>query len=237
MKRFWQNAGVSQAADGFHVALDGRPLKTPAKAAMMLPTRGLADMVAAEWNAVEGAVNPADMPATRMANSAIDKVAAQFDAVADMLAEYGDSDLLCYRATGPEALVARQGEKWDALLRWAAEALDAPLQPIAGIMHRRQDAAALACLRKHVHALSVFELSAFHDLVTISGSLVLAFAVTKSLLELEESWQRAMLDEIWQEQQWGPDAEAQALRARKKNDFFRAAEFFRLCNQPLDESA
>ena len=237
MKRFWENAGVSRAEGGYQVALDGRVLKTPAKAAMLLPTQGLAEMVAAEWNAVEAEVKPAEMPATRMANVAIDRLGEQFEAVADMLAEYGDSDLLCYRATGPEALVARQAQMWDPILDWASEALGARLRPVSGVMPHPQDRAALECLRKQVHALSVFQLAAFHDLVTISGSLVLAFAVTKSLLTLEESWERAILDELWQESQWGTDAEAQAFRARKRNDFFHAGRFFARSAQSSGEPA
>ncbi len=234
MKRFWQQARVEEAGGGFAVTLDSRPLKTPAKAPMILPTRALAGMVSDEWNAVEGAVKPEDMPATRMANAAIDKVADSFDEVAEMLAAYGDSDLLCYRASDPQGLVAQQAEKWDPLLDWAEAELGARLTPVSGIMHRPQDPAALATLREHVFALGPFELSAFHDLVTISGSLVLALAVTKSLLELEELWSRAILDELWQERQWGEDAEALALRARKKNDFFHAARFFAFCKQPMD---
>jgi len=237
VKRFWKQAEISPADGGFAVSLDARPLKTPAKLAMVLPTPALAQMVADEWNAVEGAVKPEDMPATRMANAAIDKVSVQFEEVAQMLAEYGDSDLLCYRATSPQNLIDHQVEKWDPLLDWAAEELGARLVPVSGIMHQPQDPAALTCLRNHVFALSAFELSAFHDLVTISGSLVLAFATTKSLLGLEESWQRANLDELWQESQWGKDDAALALRARKKNDFFHAAHFFAKCNQPMDAGA
>lgn len=168
-----------------------------------------------------------------MANAAIDKVSASFDEVAKMLADYGDSDLLCYRATDPQGLVDQQAEKWDPLLDWSAEVLGARLTPVSGIMHRPQNPATLATLREHVFALTPFELSAFHDLVTISGSLVLALATTKSLLELEELWSRAILDELWQEQQWGEDEEALAFRSRKKNDFFHAARFFAFCKQPM----
>ncbi len=232
MKRFWKEVRTPAAEGGFAVTLDARPLRTPAKAPMVLPTEALARMVAAEWAAVEGEVRPADMPATRMANAAIDKVSAQFEEVAGMLAAYGDSDLLCYRASEPEALSALQAEKWDPLLDWAAEALGARLEPVSGILHRAQAPEALAALRREVFALDAFQLSAFHDLVTISGSLVLALATTKALLGLEESWSLAVLDELWQERQWGEDAEARALRAARKRDFFHAARFFAFCNQP-----
>ena len=232
MKRFWKQAEVVERPGGFGIGLDTRPLKTPAKAEILLPTRALAEMIAAEWNAVEGAVKPEDMPATRMANAAIDKVAVQFDEVAEMLAEYGDSDLLCYRATEPEALVGLQEEKWGPILEWGAKALGVRLVPVSGVIHQAQDPAVLAKLRQQVFALNAFELSAFHDLVTISGSLLLALATTKCLLELEESWSLAVLDELWQERQWGEDEEALAHRARKKHDFFHAARFFAFCNQP-----
>ena len=236
MKRFWKKVEV-QGDGGYRVTLDGRPLKTPAKAAMVLPTRPLAEMVAAEWEAVEGAVDPSLMPATRMANAAIDKVSHQFSEVADMLAAYGDSDLLCYRATAPEALVDQQVKKWDPLLDWAAAEYGARLTPVSGIIHRAQDEAALARLREEVHALDPFQLAAFHDLVAISGSLVIALAATKSLLELDELWSRSVLDELWQERQWGKDDEALALRTRKRNDFFHAAAFFRCCAGPGEPGA
>ncbi len=228
MKRFWKQADVAAVENGYQVRLDGRPLRTPAKAAMILPSRALAQMVAGEWNAVEDVVRPQDMPATRMANAAIDKVAQSAAEVADMLAEYGDSDLLCYRAEQPQELVELQNREWDPLLDWAAAELAAPLAVRRGVMHQRQDPETLDRLRAEVHALGVFELAAFHDLVTISGSLVIALAATKSLLPLDELWSRACLDELWQERQWGPDDEARALRARKRNDFFNAARFFDL---------
>ncbi len=232
MKRFWKEVETPPVEGGFAVTLDSRPLKTPAKAPMVLPSRALAQMVAAEWEAVGEEVRPEDMPATRMANAAIDKVSAQFEEVAEMLAAYGDSDLLCYRAREPQALVALQAEKWDPLLDWAAETCGARLEPVGGIIHRPQAPEALAALRREVFALDAFQLSAFHDLVTISGSLVLALATTKARLELEESWSLAVLDELWQERQWGEDAEALARRAHKKRDFFHAARFFAFCKQP-----
>ncbi len=229
MKRFWKQAGLVPTDEGFRVRLDDRPLRTPAKAAMILPSRGLAEMVAAEWNAVTQELRPRDMPATRMANAAIDRVARNFPEVAEMLAEYGDSDLLCYRASEPQELVELQNRHWDPLLDWAARELGAPLEPRRGVMHRAQHPRALAALRGQLDVMTAFELAAFHDLVTTTGSLVIALAAAKSLSELEELWSCACLDEIWQERQWGSDEEAQAIRARKKNDFFNAARFFRLC--------
>ena len=169
-KRFWKETVVEPLDEGFEVRLDGRPVKTPAKRALVVPTQAMAEVVAAEWDAQEGEINPHLMPATKTANAAIDKVATQFAEVADMLADYGDADLLCYRAERPDALVARQNDLWDPMLEWGAETLGARLVARAGVMHVPQDAAELEKLRAHTHALTAFEFAAFHDLVSLSGS-------------------------------------------------------------------
>jgi chaperone required for assembly of F1-ATPase len=228
-RRFWALAAVVPATVGFGVHLDGKPVRTPLKAPLVLPTEALAQEIAAEWQAVEGKVDPSRMAFTRMANSAIDKVAPQFDAIADMLAEYGGSDLLCYRAEAPSALVDRQAAAWDPLLDWAAAALSAPLLPTRGVMHQAQPAASLAALRGAVLALTPFELAAFHDLVALSGSLVLALAVTRGRVAAEEAWTLSRIDETWQTEEWGEDAEAAELAAVKQADFLRADRFFGLC--------
>lgn len=225
-KRFWKQAQVVETEGGYSVELDGRPIKTPAKKPLRVPTLALAGAIAKEWDAQVDKIDPATMPVTRTANSALDKVAHQFTEVADMLAAFGDSDLLCYRATHPEELVARQSELWDPLLDWAADALDARLRPVSGIMHQPQDGDALARLTKQVHALSDFELAGFHDLVAISGSLVLALAVTSERLSVNEAWELSRLDESWQEEQWGVDEEASELAEKKRIDIVNAAWFF-----------
>lgn len=194
-----------------------------------MPTRALAEAIAAEWDAQQGAVRPETMPFTRSANSALDKVAVQFDEVVDMLAAYGATDLLCYRATGPEALVARQAAAWDPLLEWSAMVLSAPLVATAGVMHIAQSPAALAALRAPVAAMTPCELAAFHDLVAISGSLVLALAVTRGRLGAEEAWSLSRLDETWQTEQWGEDEEAAAAEAVRHADFLQAGRFYALC--------
>ncbi len=229
MKRIWKTTKTIKADGGYGIALDGRPVRTPAKVPLVVPTQALADLIAAEWQAQNDKIDPTTMPATRMANAAIDKVTHQFDEVADMIAAYGDSDLLCYRAPAPVELLDRQAEKWDPLLDWAHETLNARLVPVSGIMHQPQDQAALARLAAQVHALTVFELSAFHDLVAISGSLIIGFAVAKGLADQQELWNVASLDELWQEEQWGRDDDAYALRQRKKQDFFDAGQFFHAC--------
>lgn len=228
-KRFWKNAAVEKVDDGFAVLLDGRPVKTPAKRSLLLPTAKMAEVIAAEWNAQEDEINPHLMPATKTANSAIDKVATQHAEVADMLAAYGDSDLLCYRADHPEGLVARQAEEWDPLLDWAASELGARLEPRSGVIHVPQSADALDVLSSRTHALSPFQLAAFHDLVSLSGSLVIGFAAAEGLRHLDDLWETSRLDENWQAEQWGRDDEAEALAAVKKDSFRHAGHMFTLC--------
>ncbi|EBA10225.1 ATP12 family chaperone protein [Sagittula stellata] len=228
LKRFWKDATVEPSGPGFAVKLDGRGVKTPAKTPLVVPTEGLADAVAAEWRAQEEHVNPMTMPFTRMSNSALDKVATQRAEVADMLAAYGDSDLLCYRADRPAGLVERQNESWDPLLDWASETYGARLEPRIGVMHHPQPSEALARLAQEVHGQDAFQLAAFHDLVSMSGSLVLALAVIRGHREAEDAWRLSRIDETWQEEQWGIDEEAAEIAALKRNEFMHAARFHML---------
>ena len=227
-KRFWKEATVVAAEAGHSVALDGRPVRTPAKAPLVLPTRAMAEAAAAEWNAQDKAVDPESMPVTRSANAAIDKVRPQHAEVADMLAAYGDSDLLCYRAEHPEELVTRQSAAWDPPLDWAANELDARLLPVAGVIHQPQDPRALDALRQRVHAMGPFHLAAFHDLVSMSGSLVLGFAAALGWDRPEAIWKLSRLDELWQEEIWGIDDEARTLAERKAKAFMHAKRFYDL---------
>ncbi len=228
-RRFWTEAHPVPLDTGFTVHLDARPVRTPLKAPMVVPTLALAQAIAAEWQAQGAKVNPETMPFTRTANSAIDKVAPQHAAVAAMLAEYGGSDLLCYRAEGPDDLSARQAAAWDPVLSWAKDTLDAPLVVTIGIMHVDQAPASLAKLRQAVEALDPFRLSAFHDLVAISGSLVLALAVTRRTLTAEAAWDLSRIDETWQITLWGEDEEAAETAALKRAAFLQADRFYGLC--------
>ncbi|SHG84807.1 ATP12 family chaperone protein [Marivita hallyeonensis] len=227
-KRFWKTTETTQVEGGFGILLDGRPVRTPAKAALYVPSAALASKIAIEFDAQEDRIDPTTMPFTRTANAAVDKVMLQHAEVADMLADYGDSDLLCYRADAPEELVERQNAQWDPLLDWAADALDARLETRTGVIHAAQDQAILSRLRERVHALSAFELAAFHDLVSISGSLVIGFAAKMQHRNPEELWTISRLDEIWQEDQWGEDEEAAEMALVKKDAFLHAADFMRL---------
>ena len=227
-KRFWTAAEAAPVEGGYGVLLDGRIVRTPSRAALTLPTAALAEAIAAEWAAQEGVVRPDTMPMTHSANSALDKVAVQAAEVAAMLAAYGETDLLCHRADAPAALVAEQAAAWDPLLDWAATALGAPLRPTAGLIAADQPASSLAALRLRLEAEDVFALTALHDLVALSGSVLIGLAAVDAVLPVEELWRRSRIDETWQESRWGIDAEAASVAAAKRAAFLDAARFHRL---------
>ncbi|MFQ5623163.1 MAG: ATP12 family chaperone protein [Paracoccaceae bacterium] len=224
-RRFWAEASLVPAAAGFGVTLDGRPIRTPAGAVLELPTRALAEAVAAEWRGVEAEIEASRMPITRLANSAIDKVRGSHGEIAAMLSGYGATDLVCYRAGGPQSLSDRQAAAWDPLLAWLRTELDVRLRPVTGVMFRAQDQDALARLHDHVARLDDFELMAFHDLVTLTGSLVIALAVAERHLPAAEAWERSRVDETWQIEQWGEDPDATVLAEAKRADFHHAVRF------------
>lgn len=228
-KRFWRQAAAVPEDSGFAVQLDGRAIRTPAKAALVLPSRQMADAIAAEWDAQEDVVNPLSMPVTRSANAAIDKVAPQRAEVAGMLAAYGDSDLLCYRGDSPQGLVERQRAAWDPPLDWAAVTLGARLEPRVGVMHIPQSPAALAALSARVNGMTPFQLAAFHDLVSLSGSLVLGFAAALDWRDTDDIWNRSRVDERWQQEKWGVDADEAALTEVRKAAFVHAKRFYEMC--------
>ena len=231
MKRFWTEAAVARTEGGFSVVLDGRPIRTPGRQPLDLPTQALAEAMAAEWAAQEEVVDPRRMPFTRTANSAIDKVRPQHDAVADMLAAYGETDLLCHRAERPAELAIRQAKAWDPLLDWAEEEYGARLHPTVGVMPIAQDGQALSRLTAAVRALSAFELAAFHDLVALSGSLIIGFAAARQRRPIEALWDASRVDEIWQIEQWGEDAEAAEDAAAKRDAFLHAGRFFQFAQK------
>lgn len=228
-KRFWTKATAETVEGGFTVRLDGRPVKTPAKAALTLPSRTLAEAIAAEWDAQTGVVKPAAMPLARAANSAIDKVAPMRDAVIAELAGYGGTDLICYRAEAPEALIAAQAAAWDPLVDWAATALRAPLRITQGVIPVAQAPDSLSRLTDRVAALSDFELAGLHDLVAISGSLVLALAVAEGRFEPEAAFDLSRVDNRWQSDLWGADAEEAETEALRRAAFLQAHRFLALC--------
>jgi len=225
-KRFWKAAMVEAVEGGFTVKLDGRAVKTPAKAALIVPTRAMAEAVAAEWQAQGEKIDPGTMPVTRSANAALDKVAAQKAEVAELIAAYGETDLLCYRAEAPEELAALQSAAWDRWLDWAAHRFDARLTVTLGVVPIAQPDPAMAALSARVAACDIWELAALHDLVGITGSLVLGLAVAEGALSAENAWSASRIDEDWQIVQWGEDEEAAELAALKKQALLHAERFW-----------
>ena len=227
-RRFWDAVIVAPEGAGFTVRLDAKGLRTPGQAPLVVPTAPLAEAIAGEWRAIEEKIDPERLPLTKAANTAIDRVARERAAVIDTIAAYGDADLLCYRAEEPEGLRARQEAIWDPWLDWSAATLAAPLSPVAGIMHRPQSPDSLAALRAEVARYDALGLTALHDLVTLSGSLVLGLAVARRDLDGAEAWEIARLDETWQIEQWGADDDAERLAAARRASFLRAETILNL---------
>ena len=225
-KRFWTDVGVVQEGGGFAIRLDSRAVKTPAKAPMIVPTHAMAQAIADEWAVVDGVIDPTVMPFTRSANAAIDKVAVQIDEVVNMLAAYGGSDLLCYRAHGPAELVERQNSAWDSLLDWVDETYNARLAVTVGIMPIMQPEDALTALHQPLKNATAFEIAALHDLIAMSGSLVLAYAVTQRRLSAKDAWALSRIDEKWQAEHWGTDEDAEQVSEIKRLAFNHAADFY-----------
>lgn len=225
-KRFWQNATVEAEGEGFAVRLDGRAVKTPGKAALVMPTEEIAINVAAEWQAQEKTIDPRTMPWTRSANSAIDKVAPQRDGVREHLISYAGTDLLCYRAESPDGLVARQSELWDPILDWTEKTFDVRLLVTKGVMPISQSEEALTTLYAAMEEMSDFQITGFYDLVTLSGSFAMALAATHRFQAPAELWNASRADEIWQAEQWGADEEAEEAARIKEEAFLHAASFY-----------
>ncbi|PWR18011.1 ATP12 family chaperone protein [Zavarzinia compransoris] len=228
MKRFWKQAEAVETAGGFAIALDGKPMRSPAKRPLVVPTRALAEAIAAEWNE-----QPADFKAealvlTRYANTAVDRVADLRPDVVAELAHYAGTDLLCYRAVEPDDLVARQAAAWDPWIEWAGRRFDLALRVTAGLMPIAQDAAVVARMAAALDRRADAELAALHTLVGILGSLVLALAVAEGELALDDAWQASRVDDDYQTEKWGEDAEAADRAARQRADLGHAHRFFGL---------
>ena len=193
-----------------------------------MPTSALAEAIAAEWNDSPEEVDPRTMPLTGLANAAIDRVASDKDAFAAGLARYGESDLTCYRAEGPETLVKRQTESWDALLGWARRRYDVDFATCSGVMHVPQPEETVRKLGHAVAMLDAFRLAGLSPLVTIGGSLVAGLAVLEKMMPATEAWEAVSLDDRWQMEQWGADAEAEAALDARRRDFLAGARFLEL---------
>ncbi len=219
---------AGRAGAGFRVLLDGQAVKTPAKAEMALPTQALAEAIAAEWQAQGEAVESRSLVLTGLAWTAIDRVGPGRERIVDELAGYGAHDLVCYRTETPADLAARQRERWQPLLDWAARALDAPLAVTTGVVSIEQPPAALAALRRAVAARHDFELAALGAAATAAGSLVIALALAEGRIDAAAAFDAAQLDESYQIERWGEDPEAARRRAAIKADLASAARFVAL---------
>ncbi len=225
MKRFYKDVAVSKDRG---ILLDGRPVKTPARAALILPNDALANAVAEEWQAQGEEINPRAMPFTGLANAATDRVSANPDEFAAGLAQYGETELLCYRAESPPELIDRQAQRWDPLLAWAQAHYDVSFTCVAGIMHQPQPMATLLRLGDAIAAANPFALAALSPIVSISGSLVIALALLEEAVLPDDAFDLAHLDELWQAELWGEDDFALATRAAHKQDFIAACRFLEL---------
>jgi chaperone required for assembly of F1-ATPase len=228
VKRFWKDVTVEQADGGFAILLDDRPVKTPARAPLQVPTRELAEAISDEWRSVEGKIDPRAMPLTGLANAAIDRVAPDKKTFARGLARYAEADLTCYRATGPAALVGVQEVAWDALLAWARRRYDIDFAVTQGVIHVAQPAGTVERLAHAVEVLDAFHLAGLSPLVTIGGSLVAALALAEGAITADQAWDAVSIDERWQIEQWGADEEAVQMIENRHRDFMAAAGFLEL---------
>jgi len=228
VKRFWKDVSLEQEVNGWGVMLDRRPVRTPARAPLLLPTERLARAVADEWSSVGDEIDPQGMPLTGLANAAIDRVAPDREAFASGLARYAEADLACYRAERPRALVDLQAASWDALLTWGRRRYDVDFCMTTGILHVVQPAATVDRLSHAVSMLDPFRLAGLSPLVTIGGSLLAALAVIEKTMTAEQAWDVVSVDERWQFEQWGSDSEAEAALQNRRRDFFAAARFLDL---------
>ena len=228
MKRFWKEALAVADAGGWRIELDGRPLRTPARALLVLPTGKLGEEVAREWRDTREEVDPRTMPLTGLGNAAVDRVAADKDAFAASLARYGESDLLTYRAESPAGLVERQAAAWDPLLQWARRRFDVDFVVTSGVTFVPQAPNTVARLAHAVAALDPFRLAALSPLVTIGGCLVAALAVLEGEASPEQAWSAVSVDDAWQLEKWGSDAEAEAALENRRRDFLGGARFLTL---------
>ena len=228
MKRFYTQADVLESGEGWQVVLDGRPVRTPARALLILPTGTMARAIAGEWQSQGETLDPTSMTATGFANAAIDQVAPHRRDFAAGIARYAESDLLCYRAEGPTPLVARQQALWEPWLAWARSRYDVAFRVTQGIIHVTQPSETLARLSAAVAAYDDFTLAGLSTIVSLTGSLVLGLAAIDAKAGADIIWEAAELDAIWQAEQWGHDAQAQQQADAHRAQFDAAVSFCRI---------
>lgn len=228
VKRFWRTAAAIREPNGWSIALDGRPVRTPGRAPLAVEHEALAIAIAAEWNAQGETLDPASMPMTGIANAAIDLAAPDPAGFAAPIAAYAQSDLLCYRDERDAALKAEQAASWNPLLAWAEGHYRVEFRLTQGVLPVDQPSNTIERLQSAVYALPAFKLAPLSPLVTLSGSLVAALALVEGAFSADELWDAACLDEIYQERRWGTDAEARQARERRTADWKHAAQFLAL---------
>jgi len=233
MKRFYKETAVDQGDGGHRILLDGKPMRTPAKAVLVVPTRALAEAIAAEWGAVpdKADINVSHLPLTRLAATGLDRVTSQRARVIEDTAKYAGSDMLCYRASEPETLVKRQQAIWQPLLDWADARYGARLVIVEGLAFVEQPAVAVARLGEAVATHSDLGLSALYNLTHISGSLIVALAVAEGHLAAADAFAAAQLDELYQVERWGEDPIATKRHEGIRHDIEAGARFLALLEQ------
>jgi chaperone required for assembly of F1-ATPase len=231
VKRFWKKVEVRRDNGGWGVDLDGKPVRTPARASLAVPTRALADAIAEEWRGTGDKVDPRTMPLTGLANAAIDHVAHDRAGFAGGLARYAEADLACYRSEWPPQLVDRQAQSWDPLLAWGRGRFDVDFSTTSGLMHIPQSAATVDRLAHEVVALDPFQLAGLSPLVTVGGSLLAALAVFEKAMTADAAWEAVSVDDRWQLEKWGSDADAELALETRRRDFFAGARFLELLDQ------
>lgn len=231
MKRFYEEAAATEAEDGFAVTLDGKAVLTPGRNPLTPPTLALAEAVAAEWAAQEETVRPQDMVLMSLACTAIDLVRPRRGEVVAELADYGGTDLICYRAERPADLVARQNEVWQPLVDWAALQLDAPLATTSGLIAAPQPEPALAALARAVETHDDWALTGLATAVKTAGSLVIGLALSHGRLDVRGAFAAAELHESHQIEAWGEDPDATRRRAQVLRDLKVAARFLALLRE------
>jgi len=227
-KRFYDVVGVVGVGGGFGIMLDNRPVPTPLGHALTLPTEPLADAIAEEWRVQGVTVDPRSMPLSGLANTAIDRTVAQRSAIVEQTLAFAVTDLLCYRAEAPDDLVHRQHDCWQPLLDWAEESLSVRLTTTTGLLPVSQPPENSEVLKKQLENLQDMELTAVAALAAATSSLILAMAVTDGRIDSEEAFQAAQLDEIYQNERWGRDAETDARRRHLRADITAMANFITL---------
>lgn len=225
-RRFYKTVAVTPECG---IALDGKPVRTPKKALFVLPTTALAEAVSAEWQAQGEKINPAAMLLTKLANTAIDRVGSERERILAEMVDYAASDLVCYRADRPPDLVARQDSHWNPVIGWVSTALGAPFEATPGVMHRPQPPEALHAVGRALAAMSDYEIAALHNIMTITGSALIALMLARGHLSVDAAWAAAHVDEDFQIENWGEDAEATHRRAARHNEFLACRRFVELC--------